>query len=199
MARELIDDIRRIDQRKHALDLEITDLVDTTGTRLMELCGIGPLGAASLLIEVGDITRFPTKAHFASWNGTAPIDASSGAHTRHRLSRAGNRRINSVLHTMGQTQRRLKIPEALKCYNQHHHGPHDELKAMRALKRRLSDIIYRTMINDALDTTRTGPGGHQDHDSHSSAAGSQPHTDSSDKPLHGPATNQPKPPLKHAS
>ncbi len=192
MARELIDDIRRIDQRKHALDLEITELVDTTGTRLRELRGIGPLGAAWLLVEVGDITRFPSKAHFASWNGTAPIDASSGAHTRHRLSRAGNRRINSVLHIMGQTQRRQKIPEALQCFTQHYHGPQDELKAMRALKRRLSDIIYRTMINDAL-TARTGPGGHQDHDSHSSAAGSQPHTDSSDKPLHGPATKQPKP------
>ncbi|WP_425309691.1 hypothetical protein AADG42_13300 [Ammonicoccus fulvus] len=53
MARELIDDIRRIDQRKHALDLEITELVDTTGTRLRELRGIGPLGAAWLLVEVG--------------------------------------------------------------------------------------------------------------------------------------------------
>ncbi|MFF5182045.1 transposase [Micromonospora sp. NPDC000316] len=66
----------------------------------MDLHGIGPSGAARLLVEVGDITRFPNRAHFASWNGTAPIDASSGEQVRHRLSRAGNRQINRVLHIM---------------------------------------------------------------------------------------------------
>ncbi|WP_355668145.1 IS110 family transposase, partial [Micromonospora fulviviridis] len=66
----------------------------------MDLHGIGPSGAARLLVEVADITRFPNRAHFASWNGTAPIDASSGEQVRHRLSRAGNRQINRVLHIM---------------------------------------------------------------------------------------------------
>ena len=59
-----------------------------------------------LLVEVGDMTRFPGKAHFASWNGTAPIDASSGDQVRHRLSRAGNRQINRVLHIMAVVQLR---------------------------------------------------------------------------------------------
>jgi transposase len=68
--------------------------------------GIGPSGAARLLIEVGDITRFPSKAHLASWNGTAPIDASSGEQVRHRLSRAGNRQLNGVLHVMAVVQLR---------------------------------------------------------------------------------------------
>jgi transposase len=71
---------------------------------LLDLNGIGASGAARLLVEVGDITRFPTKAHFASWNGTAPIDASSGDQIRHRLSRAGNRQINRVLHIMTRVQ-----------------------------------------------------------------------------------------------
>jgi transposase len=57
-------------------------------------------GAARLLVETGDITRFPDPGHFASWNGTAPIDASSGDHVLYRLSRAGNRQIKRVLHIM---------------------------------------------------------------------------------------------------
>ena len=72
----------------------------------MDLPGIGPSGAARLLVEVGDITRFPNRDHFASWNGTAPIDASSGDQVRHRLSRAGNRQINRVLHIMATVQLR---------------------------------------------------------------------------------------------
>jgi len=63
----------------------------------MDLHGIGPCGVARLLIEVGGVIRFPDRAHFASWNGTAPIDASSGDQVRHRLSRAGNRQINRVI------------------------------------------------------------------------------------------------------
>ena len=77
-----------------------------TGTSLLHLNGIGPSGAARLLVEVGDITRFPDRGHFASWNGTAPIDASSGDQVRHRLSRAGNRQINRTLHIMATVQLR---------------------------------------------------------------------------------------------
>ena len=65
---------------------------------LMDIYGIGPAGAARILADVGDVARFPDRNHFGSWTGTAPIDASSGAQIRHRLSRAGNRRINHVLH-----------------------------------------------------------------------------------------------------
>ena len=70
----------------------------------MSLQGIGPSGAARLLVETADITRFPDRGHFASWNGTAPIDASSGGHVRHRLSRAGNRQINRILHIIAVVQ-----------------------------------------------------------------------------------------------
>ena len=74
---------------------ELKAAVLATGSHLMDIHGIGPAGAARILADVGDVTRFPDRGHFASWNGTAPIDASSGQHTRHRLSRAGNRRINA--------------------------------------------------------------------------------------------------------
>jgi transposase len=97
---ELIADVERTDARKKTADKELRELIETTGTSLLTLNGIGPSGAARLLIDVGDITRFPTKGHFAPWNGTAPLDASSGDQIRHRLSRAGNRQINRTLHTI---------------------------------------------------------------------------------------------------
>jgi transposase len=75
VAAELIADLERVYARKKAANKELTALVAQTGTSLMDLHGIGPSGAARLLVEVGDITRFPDRNHFASWNGTAPIDA----------------------------------------------------------------------------------------------------------------------------
>jgi transposase len=76
---------------------------------------MGPPGTARLLVEVARVTRFPGKAHFASWNGTAPIDASSGDQVRHRLSRAGNRQINRVLHIMAVVQ--LRNPTEGRAYH----------------------------------------------------------------------------------
>src|SRR5206468_3683845 len=104
VAAELISDPERIYQRKKAADKELRELIEATGTSLLQLNGIGPSGAARLLVDVGDITRFPTKGHFASWNGTAPLDASSGDQVRHRLSRAGNRQLNRTLHIMATVQ-----------------------------------------------------------------------------------------------
>ncbi len=106
VASELIGDLERIHARKKAADKELRVLLAATGTSLLDLHGIGPSGAARLLVEVGDITRFPNRHHFASWNGTAPIDASSGDHVRHPLSRAGNRQINRTLHIMATVQLR---------------------------------------------------------------------------------------------
>ena len=76
----------------------------------MDIHGIGPAGAARILADVGDVARFPNRAHFASWTGTAPIDASSGQHTHHRLPRAGNRRIDHVLYIAGIVQLRNDTP-----------------------------------------------------------------------------------------
>jgi len=74
----------------------LNELIDATGSTLGELRGIGPANADRLLGDVGDIARFADRGRFASWNGTALLDASSGDQRRHRLSRAGNRRINRV-------------------------------------------------------------------------------------------------------
>jgi transposase len=105
-AAELIGDLERIYARKKAANKQLNELLASTGSTLATLNGIGPSGAARLLVEVGDITRFPTRAHFTSWNGTTPLDASSGEQVRHRLSRAGNRQINRALHIMAVVQLR---------------------------------------------------------------------------------------------
>jgi transposase len=202
VAAELIGDLERVYQRRKAADKELKELLAVTGTSLTGLNGIGPSGAARLLVEVGDITRFPDRDHFASWNGTAPIDASSGDQVRHRLSRAGNRQINRVLHIMATVQLRNQT-EGRAYYDRRKADGKTSMEAMRALKRRLSNIVYRTMLDDAVAhataSARTGPGGQTGHDSDSSATGSHPSAGSSDKPLPGPATADPRTPLPAAS
>jgi transposase len=198
VAAELIADLERIYARKKAANKELKALVAATGTSLMNLHGIGPSGAARLLVEVGDITHFPNKAHFASWNGTAPIDASSGDQIRHRLSRAGNRQINRVLHIMATVQLRHDT-EGRAYFDRRKAAGKTSNEAMRCLKRRLSDIVFRHMVDDAITHTVTGPGGQPGNVSYSSATGSQPNTGSSDKPLPGPATRKPRTPLPTAS
>jgi transposase len=100
LAAELIGELASIDKKIKTADRELLELIATTGSTLLDLHGIGPSGAARLLGDVGDINRFADRGRFASWNGTAPIDTSSGDQKRHRLSRAGNRRINRTLHIM---------------------------------------------------------------------------------------------------
>jgi transposase len=99
LAVELIVEIETIDRKMKSARKELTALVVARGSTLLELTGIGPSSAARLLADVGDIHRFGNRDRFASWNGTAPLDASSGNQQRHRLF-AGNRRINRALHIM---------------------------------------------------------------------------------------------------
>ncbi|WP_455769122.1 IS110 family RNA-guided transposase [Micromonospora chersina] len=194
VAAELISDLERIYQRTKQADKELKELVASTGTTLMNLHGIGPSGAARLLVEVSDITRFPNRAHFASWNGTAPIDESSGEQVRHRLSRAGNRQINRVLHIMATVQ--LRNPTEGRAYfDRKKAGGKTSMEAMRALKRRLSEIVYRRMINDAAAAMAAGPGGHRGTTTGSSVTGSHPPAGSSEKSLPGPAETQLRTPL----
>jgi transposase len=197
VAAELISDLERIYQRKKDANKELSALLRATGTTLTDLHGMGPSGAARLLVEVGDVTRFPTRAHFASWNGTAPTGASSGDQVRHRLSRAGNRQINRVLHIMAVVQ--LRNPTQGRAYfDRKVAAGKTTREAMRALKRRLSDIVYHQMITDAR-ARAAGPGGHMGAATSSRAAGSDPNTGALEKSLPGPATNHPTTPSRAAS
>jgi transposase len=198
VAAELIADLERVYQRSKQADKELKELVAATGTTLMDLHGIGPSGAARLLVEVGDIARFPNRAHFASWNGTAPIDASSGDQVRHRLSRAGNRQINRVLHIMATVQLRNST-EGRAYFDRKKASGKTSMEAMRALKRRLSDIVYRQMVNDATAAMAAGPGGHQGTSTNSSVTSSHPDAGSSEQSLPGPANTKPRTSLSAVS
>lgn len=198
VATELVADLERLYARKKAANKELTVLLRATGTTLTDLHGIGPSGAARLLVEVGDVTRFPDKGHFASWTGTAPIDASSGDNVRHRLSRGGNRKINRALHIMAVVQLR-NATEGRAYYDRKVAAGKTPNEAMRCLKRRLSDLVYRALLDDLSKGAATGPGGHTGNGSDSSATGSQPDTGSSDKSLPGPATTKPTTAIPKAS
>jgi transposase len=193
LARELIEELTTIDAKIRAADKQLRQLVTEHGSTLTSLHGIGPSGAARLIGDIADIRRFRTPAHFASWNGTAPLEASSGDQRRHRLSRAGNRRINRALHIMAIVQLRRDTP-GRAYYRRRLAEGKTTMEALRALKRHLSDVVYKRMLHDA--TTRgageTGPGGHTGATQQSSADGPIPTAASSEKSQPGPATKKPK-------
>jgi transposase len=191
LAVELIGELETIDRKIKTLKKELTALVQARGSTLLELNGIGPSGAARLLADVGDIHRFADRDKFASWNGTAPLDASSGNQQRHRLSRAGNRRINRALHIMAIVQ--LRNPtEGRVYYDSKKAGGMPSMMAMRALKRRLSNVVFAQMLEDQKRREAADPGGQPGNDSDSSAIDSHPDIDSSDKPHPEPAIQQPR-------
>ncbi|HYJ70457.1 MAG TPA: IS110 family transposase, partial [Nocardioidaceae bacterium] len=122
-------------------------MVLARGSTLMDLPGIGPVVAARILADVGDVARFSDRNRFASWTGTAPLDASSGEQIRHRLSRAGNRKINHMLHIAAATQVRLdnRRPRLLPAQTRRRQDPHGShaLPQTTHLRRRLPPASRR--------------------------------------------------------
>ncbi|MFD5430400.1 IS110 family transposase [Streptomyces sp. NPDC127084] len=147
IARDLLADLRRLDRLVKDNEAQMREALAATRTTLTSLPGLGTVLAAKVLGHVGDVNRFPTEHHFASYTGSAPLDASSGDNVRHRLNNGGNRALNSVLHTIaicqirdgghGQDYYLRKIAEGKT-----------PSEARRALKRRLSNVVYRIMKRD---------------------------------------------------
>ncbi|WP_167354263.1 transposase [Nocardia kruczakiae] len=129
---------------------------------------------------------------------TAPLDASSGQQQRHRLSRAGKRKINRVLHIMAIVQLRHQTAGRV-YYDGKRAAGKTSMESMRALKRRLSNVAYNRMLADQRRRDAAGPGGHSGTTTYSSVTGTTPHTDPSDKPQPGPTDNQPNAELPTAS
>jgi len=148
LAEQHLEDIRALDAKMKTVRGQISELVDGSGTRLTDLYGTGPVIADRILAEVETIDRFPSKDHFASYNGTAPIDASSGDQVGHRLSRAGNRRINHALHMMAVTQIRQPDSPGRGYYERKRLEGKTPKEALRCLKRRLSDVVFRQLLAD---------------------------------------------------
>jgi hypothetical protein len=139
----------------------------------------------------------PTRAGSRPGTAAAPLDASSGDQNRHRLSRAGNRRINRVLHIMAIVALRNDT-EGRPYYRRKLAAGKTTMEALRCLKRRLSDIVYQQTRADARRLA-TGPGGQPGASLHSSAADSHPDIGTSDQSLPGPATNELRTSLPTAS
>jgi transposase len=142
LALQHLGDVRSLDRRIKAARDRIAAMVEASGTGLVNLYGVGPLVAGRVLAEVGDVGRFPTKDHFATYNGTAPIDVSSGEQVRHRLSRSGNRRVNHALHIMAVVQIRNPKSDGRAYYERKRTEGKTSKEALRCLKRRLSDVIF---------------------------------------------------------
>jgi transposase len=188
-------DLRRIDDQLRQARATITAAVGASGTSLTGIFGLGPVIAATIIGDAGDISRFPSADRFAAYNGTAPIDVSSGSRKDYRLSRRGNRRVNHAIHMAAVTQIRYSYTDGRAYYDRKIREGKTRLEALRALKRRLSNAIYQHLLADARRTSTarpdTGPGGQPGNGSVSSAAGSHP-----ERRLFGQATPRPEPSLR---
>ena len=179
IAHDLVADLSRLDEQRREVKRRLTRTVAASRTTLTDIYGVGPIVAATVLGYVGDIHRFPTRDHFAAYNGTAPIEASSGNHNIHRLSRRGNRQLNHAVHMAAVTQIRNHGTAGRIYYDRKVDAGMGRKAALRALKRKVSDAIYTRMMADAASpgsAEKQDPGGQSGNDSASSAAGSHPVT-----------------------
>jgi transposase len=148
LARDVLHEVHRVERAISSLDEQLESAIGATGTSLMTLHGVGTVVAATLLGRIGDIQRFPTAGHFAAYCGVAPLEASSGDVVRHRLSRGGDRQLNAALYVMALTQA-SSHPLGRAYYQRKQAEGHSKAEALRCLKRRLADVIYRCLRRDA--------------------------------------------------
>ena len=153
LASEVLRDVRSLDRKIADLDGRIEAEIEASGTTLTQVFGIGPILAARIIGTVGDVARFPTKAHFASYSGTAPLEASSGAVVRHRLSLAGNRKLNYALHMVALCQARSDDRGGVYYRKKLAEGK-SRKEALRCLKRRVSDAVFRNLLTDSQAASR---------------------------------------------
>ena len=144
----MLRDVRTLDTKIADLDGRIEAEIEASGTTLTEIFGIGPILAARIIGTVGDVGRFPSKAHFASYSGTAPVEASSGDVVRHRLSLAGNRHLNYALHMVAVCQARSDARGGTYYRKKMAEGK-SRKEALRCLKRRVSDAVFRSLVADS--------------------------------------------------
>jgi transposase len=148
LASEVLRDVRTLDRKIADLNGRIEAEVEASGTTLTQIFGIGPILAARIIGTVGDVARFPTKAHFASYAGAAPLEASSGEVVRHRLSLAGNRKLNYALHMVAVCQARSEARGGTYYRKKIGEGK-SRKEALRCLKRRVCDAVFRSLLADS--------------------------------------------------
>lgn len=149
LALEHLEDLRRLDEQMKASKQRIIAAVDAAGTSLVQLFGIGPVIASMLIGYSGDVRRFASRNHYAAYNGSAPVEMSSGGRVVHRLSRRGNRQLNHALHMAAISQIRHAHSDGRAFFDRKVAEGKTKKEALRALKRRISDAVYRHLLLDA--------------------------------------------------
>ena len=147
IASEFLDEVRRVDQALGELRCRIESAVSVSGTTVTDVHGVGPIVAAYLIGHTGDVCRFPSAGHYARYNATAPIEASSGPKKRHRLNPNGNRQLNHALHIAALGQISHDTPGRAYYLRKQSEGK-SRKEAMRCLKRRISDAVYQRLRAD---------------------------------------------------
>src|SRR5579859_2869021 len=176
LAAELTEDLRGADIRIRETRKKLTEAVRAAGTCLTRLFGVGPVIAAAVIGDVRTVSRCASRDNFASYNGTAPIEVSSGGRKVYRLSRRGNRRHGHAIHMAAVTQIRYQHSRGRACYDKKLAEGKTGKEALRTLKRQVSNAIFACLQADARRAAdrAKGPGGQQGNDSVASAAGSHP-------------------------
>jgi transposase len=194
LAAELVAGLRRVDALPRETKKKLAVAIRACGTSLTEVFGIGPVIAATVIGDVRDVSRFASRDRFAAYDGTAPIEVSSGNRIICWLSLRGNRRLNHAIHMAAITQIRYRHSDGRACYDKKIAEGKTGKEALRALKRQISDAIYKHLKADAARAaarSTQGPGGQPGNDSVASAAGSHP-----ERQLFGQATPGPAPTLR---
>jgi transposase len=176
LAAAFLEDLRGIDGRIRETRKKLAVAVQAAGTSLTGLYGVGPVIAAAVIGDVRDVSRFPGRDHFAAYDGTAPIEVSSGPRKIYRLSRRGNRRLNHAIHMAAVTQIGHRHSEGRAYYDKKLAEGKTPKEALRSLKRQISNAIFACLQADARRAAARakGPGGQQGNDSAACAAGSHP-------------------------
>src|SRR5262245_49085065 len=189
LAGEFLTDIRRLDAQLRTTNKKLAAAVKASGTSLTGLFGVGPVIAGTVIGDVRQVFRFGSRDHFAAYNGTAPVEVSSGGRKTYRLSLRGNRRLNHAIHMAAITQIRYQHSQGRAYYDKKLAEGKTHKEALRCLKRRISDAIYAALVADARQAAAAcpqDPGGQPGNHSVSRAAGSHP-----DHRLFGQATPGP--------
>ncbi len=153
LARELLADVGRLDQQLKDSHQRIRVAVTASNTTLTDIFGVGAVVACALIGYTRDVRRFANRDQFAAYNGTAPVEVSSGGRVTHRLSRRGNRRLNHAIHMAAVTQIRHAHSDGRAFFDRKLAEGKTKREALRSLKRQVSNAVYRQLL---IDATRAG-------------------------------------------
>lgn len=159
LAQDLVRDLRAVDTSLTEIEKRMSDALDERGTRLRSVDGVGSITAARLIGRTGRASRFRSADAFATYTGVAPVEVASGERQRHRLSRSGDRQLNSAIHLVAVTQVRMRDSAGRRYFDTKIAEGKIRNEAMRCLKRRLAAHLWRLMITDERQSqTNPQPG-----------------------------------------